>query len=129
MPLEGTQESHPYEPNGKRFVVQTLCRVISQAQSWDEVMIGCEALANALRISKGIESEALRVDSQAVAALGQLKELGREIRESQNGGSAAHAQQTPVEVHPHEDAQGAADHSDHRQAQKAANRKGEEKSS
>jgi hypothetical protein len=128
MPLEGTQESNPYGPNGKRFVVQTLCRAISQAQSWDEVMIGCEALANALRISKEVEGAALRVDSQAVAALGQLKELGREIRESQNGGGADHARQTPVGEQPHEDAQGAADHSDHRQAQKAANRRGEEKS-
>jgi hypothetical protein len=128
MPLEGTQKSHPYEPNGKRFVIQTLCRAVAHAQSWDEVMSGCEALANALRIAKEVEGEAQSANSQAVDALGQLKELGREIRESQNGGGADHARQTPVGEHPHEDAQGAADHSDHRQAQKAANRKGEEKS-
>jgi len=29
MLSEGIQESHPYEPNGKRFVIQTLCRVVA----------------------------------------------------------------------------------------------------
>ncbi|HZF39492.1 MAG TPA: hypothetical protein VE715_11740 [Blastocatellia bacterium] len=85
MPSEGT-ESHPYEPNGKRFVVQTICDAIAQAQSWDEVMSCCEALANSLRIAKEIEGEAPRGPSQAAAALGHLKELGREIREN-NGKS------------------------------------------
>jgi hypothetical protein len=85
MSLEGT-ESHPYEPNGKRFVIQTLCRAIAQAQSWDEVMSGCEALAISLRIAKEIEGESLRKPAQVAAALGHLKELGREIREN-NGKS------------------------------------------
>jgi hypothetical protein len=80
MLSEGT-ESRPYEPNGKRLVIQTLCRAIAQARSWDEVMSGCEALANCLRIVNEIESEAPREPTQAAAALGQLKELGREIRE------------------------------------------------
>jgi hypothetical protein len=84
--LSEETESHPYEPDGKRFVIQTLCRVIAQAQSWDEVMIGCEALENGLRIAKLIEGESLRGPSQAAAALGHLKELGKEIRD-QNGKS------------------------------------------
>jgi hypothetical protein len=79
--LSEETESHPYEPNGKRFVIQTLCRVIAQAQSWGEVMIGCEALENSLRIAKEIEGASLRGPSQATAALGHLKELGKEIRE------------------------------------------------
>jgi hypothetical protein len=83
---EGMQESHPYHPTGKRFVLQTLCGAIAQAQSWDEVISGCEALANAMRIAKDIEGEALRTDFKA-ASLDHLKELGREIRESQNGGN------------------------------------------
>jgi hypothetical protein len=84
--LSEETESHHNGPNGKRFVIQTLCRVIAQAQSWDEVMIGCEALENSLRIAKEIEGESLRGPSQAAAALGHLKELGKEIRE-QNGKS------------------------------------------
>jgi hypothetical protein len=84
--LSEETESHPYELNGKRFVIQTLCRVIAQAQSWDEVIIGCEALENSLRIAKEIEGESLHEPSQAAAALGHLKELGKEIRE-QNGKS------------------------------------------
>src|SRR5262245_37866338 len=73
--------SRLYDPNGKRFVIRTLCRGIAQAQSWDEVMSGCEALANILRIAKEIEDEALSGPPQAAAALGHLKELGQEIRE------------------------------------------------
>jgi hypothetical protein len=92
--LSEVTESHPYEPNGKRFVIQTLCRVISQAQSWDEVMSGSEALVNILRIAKDIEGEALRESSQAVAALGHLKELGQEIRE--NNGKSGGAVNTKV---------------------------------
>jgi len=84
--LSEETESHHYEPNGKRFVTQTLCRVIAQAQSWDEVMIGCEALENSLRIAKLIEGESLLGPSQAAAALGHLKELGKGIR-GQNGKS------------------------------------------
>jgi hypothetical protein len=85
MLSEGMQ-SLPYDLNGKRFVIQTLCGAIAQAQSWDEVMSGCEALANILRIAKEIEGEVLRGPAQAAAALGHLKELGREIREN-NGKS------------------------------------------
>jgi hypothetical protein len=84
--LSAGTESHPFEPNRKRFVIQTICGAIAQAQSWDEVMSGCEALANSLRILKEIEGEALSESSQAVAAIGHLKELGREIREN-NGKS------------------------------------------
>jgi hypothetical protein len=80
MPSEGT-ESHSHETNGKRFVIQTICSAIAQAQSWDEVMRGCEALANSLRIAGEIETETLRGNIQSVAALGHLKDLGREIRE------------------------------------------------
>ena len=79
MLSEGT-ESHPFESNGKRFVIQTLCRAIAQAQSWDEVMSGCKALANSLRIANETEGEVLRGPSQAATALGHLKELGQEIR-------------------------------------------------
>src|SRR5262245_61623512 len=123
MPMEGTQESRPNEPNGERFVIQTLCRIVANAQSWDEVLGGCEALANALRIAKEIEGEAPGGNPEAVAALGQLKELGREIRESQNVGGNAHSRRSPVEEGPREDAQVAADQSDHRQTQKGANRR------
>jgi hypothetical protein len=122
MLSEGIQESHPYEPNGKRFVIQTLCRVVAHTQSWDEVMNGCEALANALRIAKDIKGEVLRTDSQAAAALGQLKELRQQIREFEKGCGNGKTRQTPLEEDPREDAQGAADQSDHRQAQKVASR-------
>jgi hypothetical protein len=84
--LSEETESHSYEPNGKRFVIQTLCGAIAQAQSWEEVMTGCEALANSLRIAKEVENRTPRESPQASAALGHLKELGREIRE-QNGKS------------------------------------------
>ena len=124
MLSEGIQESQPYDPNGKRFVIQTLCLVVAHAQSWDEVMSSCEALANALRIAKDIEGEALRTDSQAAAALGQLKELRHQIREFEKGGGNGKTRQTPLEEDPREDA---ADQSDHRQAQKGAGRRGEEK--
>lgn len=87
--LSEETESHPYEPNGKRFVIQTLCRVIAQAQSWDEVMIGCEALENSLRIAKQIEGESLREPAQVAAALGHLKDLGREIREHNGKGDGS----------------------------------------
>jgi hypothetical protein len=80
MPSE-EMELRTYDPNGKRFAIQTLCRVIAQAQSWDEVMIGCEALANSMRIVTSTDDEALNGNSQAAAALGHLKDLGREIRE------------------------------------------------
>src|ERR687887_43463 len=59
MLSEGTP-SHLYDPTGKRFVIKTLCSAIAQAQSWDEVMSGCEALANILRIAKENEGESLR---------------------------------------------------------------------
>ena len=78
--LSEEMESRPYDPNGRRFVIQTLCRVIAQAQSWDEIMSGCEALENSMRIVTEADDEALRGPSQAAAALGHLKELGREIR-------------------------------------------------
>jgi|SRR5215813_14878724 len=84
--LSEETESRPYDSNGKRFVIRTLCRVIAQAQSWDEVMSGCEALSNSMRIATESDDEALRGPSQAAAALGHLKELGREIREN-NGKS------------------------------------------
>jgi hypothetical protein len=84
--LSEETDSRPYDPNGKRFVIRTLCRVIAQAQSWDEVMSGCEALANSMRIVTEVDDEALSGRSQAAAALGQLKDLGREIREN-NGKS------------------------------------------
>jgi hypothetical protein len=124
MPSEAIQESHPYEPKEKGFVIQILCRAVAHAQSWDEVMSGCEALANALRIAKDIEGEALRTDSQAAAALGQLKELRQQIREFEKGGGNGKTRQTPLEVAPREDA---TDQSDHRQAYKGASRRGEEK--
>src|SRR5262245_19581461 len=127
MPMEGTQESRPHEPNGERFVIQTLCRIIANAKSGAEVLSGCEALANALRIAKEIEGEAPGGNSQAVAALGQLKELGREIRESHNVGGNAQGRRSPVEEGPREVAQVAADQSDHKQTQKGANRRAEEK--
>ncbi|MBO0726958.1 MAG: hypothetical protein J2P52_15245 [Blastocatellia bacterium] len=79
--LSEEMEPRPYDPNGKRFVIQTICRVIAQAQSWDEVMIGCEALANSMRIVTEADDEALTGASQSTAALGHLKDLGREIRE------------------------------------------------
>lgn len=83
MPIE-LQQPHPYEPKRKRFVLHTLTRSVAHAQSWDEVESGCEALANAMRIAKDIEAEALRNDFSA-AALDQLKEAGRELRGLQNG--------------------------------------------
>lgn len=89
MPSEET-ESHAHELNEKRFVIHTLCHVIAQAQSWDEVVIGCEALANSLRIAKEIEGETSHGHFQAGAALGHLKALGQEIREH-NGKSDASA--------------------------------------
>lgn len=70
----------------------TLCRTIARAQSWDDIVASTEALANTLRIVKKIEEEAFRADFSAAAAeqrqqsLDQIRELGREIRESQNGG-------------------------------------------
>jgi hypothetical protein len=79
--LSEETESQPYGLNGKRFVIQTLCGAIAQAQSWEEVITGCEALANSLRIAKEIENETTRESPRAAAALGHLKELGREIRE------------------------------------------------
>lgn len=127
MLSEGMQESRPYEPNGKRFVIQTLCRVVAHAQSWDEVMNGCEALANALQIAKDIEGGAPRTDSQAAAALGQLKELRQQIREFETGDGNGKTRQTPLEEATREDAPGAAGKSDHIQAQKGAGRRGEEK--
>jgi hypothetical protein len=127
MLSEGIQESHPYEPNGKRFVIQTLCRVVAHAQSWDEVMNGCEALANALQIAKGIEGGPPRTDSQSAAALGQLKELRQQIREFEKGGGNGKTRQTPFEEALREDAQSAAVQSDHIQAQKGSSRRGEEK--
>ncbi|HEY8459120.1 MAG TPA: hypothetical protein VIM99_02000 [Blastocatellia bacterium] len=86
---EITPQSHLYDPNGKRFVTRTLCDVIAQAQSWEEVMIACEALSNALRIAQEVEGESLREPAQVAAALGQLKELGREIREKGKSDGAA----------------------------------------
>ena len=124
MLSEGIQESHPYDPYGKRFVIQTLCRVVAHAQSWDEVMSCCEALANALRIAKDIEGEALRTDSQAATALGHLKELRQQIQEFEKGDGNGKTRQIPIEEDPRE---GAADQSDHRQVQKGASRRAEEK--
>ncbi|MBO0861442.1 MAG: hypothetical protein J2P21_23720 [Chloracidobacterium sp.] len=92
-------EPHPYDPNGKRFAIQTLCSVIAQAQSWDEVMIGCEALANSMRIVTSNDDEALIGNSQAAAALGHLKDLGREIREH-NGKSNIAANSNEPEADP-----------------------------
>jgi len=114
------QESNPYEPKGKGFVIQTLCRVVAQAQSWDEVMNGCEALANAMRIAKDMEGGTLHADIHATAALDHLKELGQEIREFGKGGINGKTRQAPLDEDPRENAQGAADQSDHRQAQKGA---------
>ena len=79
-------ELRPYDPNRKRFVILTLCHVIAQAQSWDEVVSGCEALANSMRIVTEADDEALRDPAQVTAALDHLKELSREIREN-NGKS------------------------------------------
>jgi len=124
MLSEGIQESHPYDPNEKRFVIQTLCRVVAHARSWDEVMSSCEALANALRIAKDVEGAALRTDSQAAADLGHLKELREQIREFEKEGGNGKTRRPPLEEDPREDA---ADQSDHRQAPKGASRRGEEK--
>ncbi|HEU0184895.1 MAG TPA: hypothetical protein VFS27_06235 [Blastocatellia bacterium] len=74
------QAPHSYEPKAKRFVLHTLSQAVAHAQSWDEVESGCEAIANALRIAKDLEAEALRANSSA-ASLDQLKALGREIAE------------------------------------------------
>src|SRR5262245_60142177 len=73
--LSEEMESRPFDPNGKRFVIRTLCRVIADAQSWDEVMSGCEALSNSMRIATEADDETVRGPSQAAAALGHLKEL------------------------------------------------------
>jgi hypothetical protein len=83
---EGKLQLHPYEPKETRFVLSILCRTVARAESWDDVVISAEALANALRIVKKIEGEAFRTDFSA-AALDQLRESGRELRELQNGGS------------------------------------------
>jgi hypothetical protein len=80
--LSDGPESHPYDSNGKRFVIRTIFNAIAQAQSWDEVMSGCEAMANIMRIAKELDGESPRETSQAVSALNHLKELGREIREN-----------------------------------------------
>lgn len=86
------QQPHPYEPKCKAFVLETLCRAVALAKRWDGVLSGAEAIANALRIAREIEGEAFRTDFSAAAAeqrrqsLDQIRELGREIRESQNGG-------------------------------------------
>lgn len=82
---------NPYEPKEAPFVLDTLCRAVARAESWSALVIRCEALANTLRIAKQIEEEAFRNDFSAAAAeqrqrsLDQLRDLGREIRESQNG--------------------------------------------
>jgi hypothetical protein len=81
-----TREPHPYEPKCKDFVLDTLCRAITHARSWDGVLSGAEAIARTLDIAKEIEAEALRTDFSAVA-LEQLKESGRELRGLQNGES------------------------------------------
>jgi hypothetical protein len=93
--LSEEMELRPYDPNGKRFVIRTLCRVIAQAQSWDEVMSGCEALSNSMRIATEADDEALRGPSQAAAALGHLKELGREIRENNGKGDSDASSNVP----------------------------------
>ena len=98
--LSEETESHSYDPNGKRFVIQTLCRVIAQAQSWNEVMSGCEALANILRIAKEIEGAPPREPSEVVAALGHLKELGREIRGHNGKNDAADNSDAPRAAEP-----------------------------
>jgi hypothetical protein len=85
---EGKLQLHPYEPKETRFVLATLCSTIARAESWADVVTGCEALANSLRIAKKIEEEAFLGDFSA-AALEQLKESGRELRGLQNGGSNA----------------------------------------
>jgi hypothetical protein len=99
MLSEGTQ-SHSYNPNGKRFVIRTLCSVIAQAQSWDEVMSGCEALANAMRIVTEADDEAPREPAQAAAALGHLKDLGREIRENNGKSDGAAISNAPPAADP-----------------------------
>ncbi|MBO0862020.1 MAG: hypothetical protein J2P21_26720 [Chloracidobacterium sp.] len=91
-------EPRPYDPNGKRFVIRTLCSVIAQAQSWGEVMSGCEALENCMRIVTEAEDEALSGTSQAAAALGHLKNLGREIREHNGKSDVAANSNGPSEA-------------------------------
>jgi|SRR5262245_53334068 len=70
--LSEETELNPYDPNRKRFIILTLCRVIAQAKSWDEVVSGCEALANSMRIVTEADDEALRDHAQVAAALRHL---------------------------------------------------------
>ena len=60
--------AQPYEPPGKAFVLQTLCRAVIHADSWDDIVRGCEALANALRLAREIEGGGFRNDFSAAAA-------------------------------------------------------------
>jgi hypothetical protein len=118
MPSEGIQESHPHDPHVKRFVIHTLCQVIAQAQYWDEVVSGCEALANALRIAKDRGSEPIRPDFQAVTSIDHLKALGQQIREYENGGSDGKTRQTSIQSDLRKDAQVVADKGDNKPSQK-----------
>lgn len=118
MPPEGIQESHPYDPQRKRFVIHILCQAVTLAQSWGEVVSGCEALANALRIAKDIEDEPSRPDFQATASIDHLKALRQQIREYDNGGSDGKTRQPSTEGDLRKDAQVAADKGDHKPTQK-----------
>jgi hypothetical protein len=62
------QQPHGYEPKSKAFVLDTICRAINHARTWDSVLSRAEALANAMLISSAIECEGFRQDFSAAAA-------------------------------------------------------------